>query len=100
MPFESDLVLPSAASPTTGIAQQPDRSVRGLLSQHVLRLLRVAWAGYGVECCEISIGYAACVGANLFARKRLIMRINSHLQTSQLLFLGLSVRIQGSGTGP
>jgi hypothetical protein len=34
----------------------------------------------GVECCEISIGYAAYVGANLFARKALIMRINSHLQ--------------------
>ena len=35
----------------------------------------------GVECYEISIGYAADVGANLFARKRLNMRINSHLQS-------------------
>jgi hypothetical protein len=29
------------------------------------------------------------VGANLFARKRLVMRINSHLQCGQLLFQGI-----------
>jgi hypothetical protein len=37
----------------------------------------------GVECCEISIGCVTDVGANSFACKRLIMRINSHLQSRE-----------------
>ncbi len=47
----------------------------------------------GIECCEISIGCVTYVGANLFARKRLIMRINSHLQSGQQRFLGLTKRV-------
>jgi hypothetical protein len=49
----------------------------------------------GIECCEISIGCVTYVGANLFARKWLIMRINSHLRPGQLRFPGSS-----AGCGP
>ena len=45
----------------------------------------------GIECCEISIGCVTYVGANLFARKWLNMRINSHLQPGQLRFPGTSL---------
>ena len=46
----------------------------------------------GIECCEISIGSTSYVGANLFARKRLIMRINSHLQSGRQRFLGSNIQ--------
>ena len=39
-----------------------------------------------VEGCEISIDCTACVGANLFSRKRLIMQINFPQQSDHLRF--------------
>ena len=40
------------------------------------------------ESSDVSIAYAAFVGANLFAHNRLFVRINSHLHPAQLRFLG------------
>jgi len=62
-------------------------------AQKAWQAIFILESSVGIESCEISIGCITYVGANLFARKQLIMRINSHLHFGQQRFLGLCIAV-------
>ena len=63
-------------------------NMTGLRSNKRHRCSLILKTAVNEEHSNISTDYAVLVGANLFARNLLFVRMNSHLQARQLRFLG------------